>query len=102
MIRTVLGFDEAVWQAVEDHNGSLTIGYKNDDSIHLVGDNKRSPYCCKYDNSNSSIICTAMKCSKLIEKTFIQGTQSQNVVSTRPSSDAKRSEVFDKKLPQIL
>ena len=49
MIRTVLGFDEPVWQAMEDHNGSLTIAYKNDDSIHLVADNKRSPYCCKYD-----------------------------------------------------
>ena len=57
--------------------------YKNDDSIHLVGDNEKSAYCCKYDNSDSSIICTATKCGELTETSSFQGT-AKDVVSTRP------------------
>lgn len=37
---------------VEDLNGSRTIAYKNNNSIRLVGDNKRLACCCKYDNSD--------------------------------------------------
>ena len=62
--------DDLVYIA-EDCNGSRTIAYKNDNSIHLVGDNIRSAYCCKYDNSDSSNICTAItKCSELTEMKF--------------------------------
>ena len=87
------GFDEPVWQAVEEHNGSRTIAYKNDDSIHLVGVNGKSAYCCKYDNSDSSIICTATKCGELTETSSFQGT-AKDVVSTRPGNDAQRSEAW--------
>ena len=65
--------DDSVYIA-DDCNGSRTIAYKNDDSIHLVGDNEKSAYCCKYDNSDSSIICTATKCGELTETSSFQGT----------------------------
>ena len=58
-----------------NHNGSRTIADKNDDSSHLVGDNKRSAYRCKYDNSVSSNVCTATKCSELTETSIVKGTQ---------------------------
>ena len=37
---------------VKDLSGSWTIAYKNNDLIHLVGDNKRLAYRCKYKNSD--------------------------------------------------
>ena len=44
--------DDDLVYFVKDLSGSRTIAYKNNDSIHLVGDNKRLAYCCKYNNSN--------------------------------------------------
>ena len=71
-----------------DRRLKTTIGHenKNNDSIHLVGDNEKSAYCCKYDNSNSSIICTVMKCSELTETSFVQGTHCQRCCFYLPAN----------------
>ena len=58
-----------------DHNGSCTMAYRNNDSIHLFGDYKRSAFYCEHDKNARSNRCTATNWNKSTETSFDCTTQ---------------------------